>query len=174
MMKNISRFVFTISSHPQFTFFEYLYQWRTYIKFEDGWPSLFNPFTSRPKCMPGSRDLGCNHSKFDGNFPHVWLRNSAQFWGESAWPIVVLEVQDTLTFHPCVAVGHAGFFFSGKISWAVPRFPPGTATAPVVQRDVLSDIEREREGGNEGLFLGHKSGPALIYMSSPLHNQTVS
>ena len=34
----------------------------------------------------------------------------------------------------------------GKIGWVVPRFQQGTATAPV-QRDVLSDIERECEGG---------------------------
>ena len=65
------------------------------------------------------------------------------------------------------SAGHAGisswprWFFSGKISGVVPRFTPGTATAPV-HRDVLSDIERECEGGNEGLFLGHKSGPALV------------
>ena len=69
------------------------------------------------------------------------------------------------------SAGHAGisslrgrrprWFFSGKISGVVPRFTPGTATAPV-HREVLSDIERECEGGNEGLFLGHKSGSALV------------
>ena len=34
---------------------------------------------------------------------------SAQFWGESAWPNVVIEVQGSLAFHPSMAGGHAGF-----------------------------------------------------------------
>ena len=37
------------------------------------------------------------------------MSNSAQFRGESAWQIVVLEVQDTLAFHPCMVGGQAGF-----------------------------------------------------------------
>ena len=35
---------------------------------------------------------------------------SAQFWGESAWPAVVLKVWDTLIIHTSVACNHTRFF----------------------------------------------------------------
>ena len=51
---------------------------------------------------------------------------SAQFWGESAWPIVVLEVRDTLAFHPCVAGGHAAF----SVVKSAEQFPDSHQTYP--------------------------------------------
>ena len=39
----------------------------------------------------------------------IWLGLSAQFWGESAWPAVVLKVWDTLIIHSSVACDHTGF-----------------------------------------------------------------
>ena len=38
------------------------------------------------------------------------LHPSAQFWGESTWPAVVLKVWDTLIIHTSVACDHTGFF----------------------------------------------------------------
>ena len=68
-------------------------------------------------CLPCTSTWGAPRVKMEVS---CVIMASAQLWGESAWPIVVLEVRDMLAFHPCVAGG----FFSGKICWAFPRFPP--------------------------------------------------
>ena len=48
----------------------------------------------------------------DGRHGLIYIfKISAQFWGQSAWPNVVIEVQGSLAFHPCMAGGHAGFSF---------------------------------------------------------------
>ena len=67
---------------------------------------------------------------------------SAQFRGESAWPIVVLEVQDTLTFHPCSAGGHTCFW----VVKSAKQFPDSYQACPprrqYMNGRVLSDIGR--------------------------------
>ena len=40
--------------------------------------------------------------------PGKYIIYSAQFWGESLWPAVVLKVWDTLNIHSSVACDHAG------------------------------------------------------------------
>ena len=38
----------------------------------------------------------------------IAVKPSAQFWGESLWPAVVLKVWDTLNIHSSVACDHTG------------------------------------------------------------------
>ena len=71
-------------------------------------------------------------SRLDANW--IWIVNalcSAQFCGESAWLIVVLEVQDTLEFQFSPLHGRwPRWFFSGKI-------PPGV---PAVQGNYIGMV----------------------------------
>ena len=70
---------------------------------------------------------------------------------------------------------HAAWpFFNGKISSAAEQLPDFDQACPPPRQymngRVLSDIEKECEGGKEGLFPGHKQGQSLYAVAASQSN----